>query len=87
MAEGTTAGDLRGFTLKFSNQGGILFPVDRKRYALAIEFAAQHLGQKINFADYESVLVVAECDYNREPVKVLYSKCRNRVLSVTACGC
>jgi hypothetical protein len=76
MSEGTIARDLRGFTLKFSNQGGILFPADRKLYALAIEFAAQHLGQKINFTDYETVLVVAECDDNGEPLKVLAMNAR-----------
>lgn len=63
--------DLRGFTLKFSNQGGMFFPVDRKLYALALEFAAEHIGQRLDFADYETVLLVAECDDNGEPVKVL----------------
>lgn len=68
--------DLRGFTLKFSNQGGMLFPVDRKLYTLALEFAAQHIGQRLDFADYETVLLVAECDDHGEPVKVLAMNAR-----------
>jgi hypothetical protein len=62
---------LRGFSLKFSMQGGILFPLDQKLHALAVKFADENLCEKINFADYESVLVVAECDDKGEPTKVV----------------
>src|SRR5438270_13392133 len=67
---------LRGFALKFSMQGGIIFPLDQKLHALAVKFADEHLIQKINFADYESVLVVAECDDKGEATKVVAMNAR-----------
>jgi hypothetical protein len=54
----------------------MLFPLDRKLYTLALQFAAEHLGQKIDFTTYETVLLVAECDGNGEPVKVLAMNAR-----------
>jgi len=68
--------ELRGFSLKFSMQGGILFPLDQKLHALAVKFADEHLCEKINFADYESALVVAECDDKGEPTKVVAMNAR-----------
>jgi hypothetical protein len=67
---------LRGFALKFTMNGGIIYPIDPKLHALAIQYAETALAIPINFADYEGLTVVAEIDECGNPTKVVAMNAR-----------